>query len=1665
MRTNIIKNLLAIMLTLVAMPMVAQDCMNIFFKDGDFRKFYMKNITEIAASKVDAEGVMHGDYDYQRITTIYDTYIYRLEDVDSITFTKIDEKLAERNFVSAMPEVFKVISACESISDVEGKIDQIKNVEGVADAWSDGHDLYVAIAEGEIFSFHFNHDALDGTTLDDISAQIKAMMPRIESIAKKKGTQLKAVIANQRHKDEEMTDIVQRFFMPLVGLFQDCGIDVTYVAEPTIEFFYDNSDDAEHLNIYDYDIIFLITHGNYGPILYYRPDENDKGDEIALAAHGIKGHSFVTAEDIEFYDNTSWDINYATFKKWRDNSPYRDLTDVHVNYSFNKEIRDGHTVWVAHPKLTEYFFRDIAQGEFKNSNSILFNSACKSLKGDKDNHPSFSFANILIKKRHLGTYAGYTESNWFGPVTGTYWYTYLLCGQSIEQSTNELYDWCREETIENIENAVESFLHSFGQKSLDFFRENPEELQGAELKIIDKSGATPSKFFLFPTTTVEVNNDLVNQNFLTNQVVTLEGYTTHLEYSTIETGFEWGENRNLGPESGTHEGVKKEMVNNELGKYRFELTIPNMVPGKTYYYRAYTYDGLHHNYGETYAFTTPKELTLSSTEPLSLEVGEGATVDITSGNGTYSVESSNEGVAKAYIKDEKVVFQAIGAGTATIKVTDDKSGKDISIGVTVTKKDIPADIETFTVNGVSFNMVVVEGGTFMMGASDNDTGAQSSESPQLQVTLSSFLIGQTEVTQELWEAVMGTNPSYFSGAKQLPVEQVSWYDCQMFIAKLNQLTGKTFSLPTDAEWEFAARGGNKSKGYTYSGSNIADDVAWYKDNSKNRPHLVGTKAANELGLYDMSGNVWEWCQDYYGDLSSGAQVDPTGPSNGTKHVLRSGSWNFNTTFCESCHRNSDTPDHTASHLGFRLALSNSGGINIYQAICPDDHHPHMIDLGLPSGNKWACCNVDAITPEDKGGFYAWGETEERDKHYSWENYSLCTNGRGTSFKNIGSNISGTEYDVAHVKWGGEWQMPTISAYEELKEICSYDVIDTKGGEAVKITGPNGNHIIIPFAGSYKGTEYRKGYMSVWLDEMVAYDYQSAWLMQYYSGSFYYDAGIRYIGIPVRPVVFGKPLPAFSLGTNQLKMKAAEAVNVKVITGSGDYGVESSAPSIATACVKEASIRVNALSAGTADITVTDNKQGETLVIRVTVTGGNTNYLTCPDNNHPHTINLGLPSGTLWSCCNVDANVPEEFGGHYAWGETEAKSDFNWSNYVHCDGSKNTCHNLGSNISGTNYDVAHVKWGGTWQMPSDNQIEELIKNCSHERATIGDVKVMKFTGPNGGVIYIPIEGDNNGYYWSGHAVVTEWENYESNILSIDYGRNNPKSAEASRFNGCSIRPVMNGGEVPDISIASDAIEMWGGEKIDVKINSGSGQYSIISSNPKVATASITASSIKVTALAPGFTHITITDTYNKQTATVIVQVKGMLYSCPDDNHPHMLDLGLSSGTKWSCCNVGAKSPEGYGGYYAWGETEEKSDYSWETYSHCDGTKKTCSRLLHDISGTEYDVAHVKWGGEWKMPSYYQQEELFKECTFREAAINGVRGLQLIGPNGGSIFIPHAGLRINKELGEDGYTSYNWIGEASNTGEAHIMLLYDNMEDKDRSVHGDWAIGCTVRPVAE
>ena len=441
--------------------------------------------------------------------------------------------------------------------------------------------------------------------------------------------------------------------------------------------------------------------------------------------------------------------------------------------------------------------------------------------------------------------------------------------------------------------------------------------------------------------------------------------------------------------------------------------------------------------------------------------------DKDSWDGTYTYYPSKKLINLIYSDNgskSSIILQSI---TTDKFVTDNGNAY-----VHISGPETPSEGQTYTVKGVSFKMVSVEGGTFQMGS----TSGNSYEQPVHSVKLSSFSIGQTEVTQELWEAVMGSNPSYHTGNKQ-PVEYVSWNDCQTFITKLNQLTGKTFRLPTEAEWEYAARGGNQSNGYTYSGSNTIDDVAWYTSNSSSTTHAVATKAPNELGIYDMSGNVFEWCQDWYGSYSSGNQTNPTGPTSGSYRVCRGGCWKNYAADCRVTYRDFGTPTGTVNHLGLRLALHGEGNnvdlpIDLTGSGIAQGHE--YVDLALPSGTLWATCNVGASNPEGYGKYYAWGETTTKSV-YSWGTYlyadskskmtKYCTN---SSFGIVDNRTELLSVDdAATANWGSSWRIPSEEQFVELIN-NNYTTIKTttyNGKSGMLITSKlNNKSIFLPASG-------------------------------------------------------------------------------------------------------------------------------------------------------------------------------------------------------------------------------------------------------------------------------------------------------------------------------------------------------------------------------------------------------------------------------------------------------------------------------------------------------------------------------------------------------------------------------------------------------------------------
>ena len=430
-----------------------------------------------------------------------------------------------------------------------------------------------------------------------------------------------------------------------------------------------------------------------------------------------------------------------------------------------------------------------------------------------------------------------------------------------------------------------------------------------------------------PILPVVVTNDVTGISEETKSATFHATITNAGDPVYTERGFVYGKS----PDPTTGGATKLVVAGSGTGTYYGD--VHNLELDCAYYVRAYVTYSSGTVYGENKVFSVKKMYPPTVTTAAVTNINH--TTATAGGNVTNDggINVTERGVVfstsqNPTVADSKVTSGS-GTGAFTCNLTGLEEGKTyyvrayamnvVGIGYGEQVDFTVTNAQTITVNGVSFTMIAVQGGTFTMGATAEQGSDAMDDETTHKVTLSDYMIGETEVTQELWKAVMGTNPSYFSGT-QNPVEQVSWEDCQNFIAELNAMTGKKFRLPTEAEWEFAARGGNKSNGFKYSGSGSIDKVAWYAGNSSGKTHPVKQKQANELGIYDMSGNVYEWCQDWYGSYSSSAQTNPTGPSSGSIRVDRGGSWFGDATLCRVSFRYYAAPTYTYYNLGLRLAL-------------------------------------------------------------------------------------------------------------------------------------------------------------------------------------------------------------------------------------------------------------------------------------------------------------------------------------------------------------------------------------------------------------------------------------------------------------------------------------------------------------------------------------------------------------------------------------------------------------------------------------------------------------------------------------------------------------------------------------------------------------------------
>ena len=645
MKSTIFKSILALVIAFMALPMMGQDFMNIYFKNGDFRKFYLKNVTEITTSKFDANGIQHNDYDYQHITTFHHHYVYNLNDIDSISFSKFYEDLAKQNFAMAMNEIVPLLSYCESAEDANNQIYAIKSATGVEDAWCDGAELYVKVKNGFTMSFHFNHDGKDNgykeVSANRVMNSLNSIIPKLPKQIVSNNRKWTAVIANQTHFDEDgAKKSAKKDLYSLKEYMGQCNIDTLYLSKPSIDFFVSD--------IFKYDIIVLLVHGGY-----------KKGQ-----------HAFITGDELGKVKKHFWQMNPSQEEqdKWSDKF-YKvlenekldrdDITDQDIYFTWVEEERDGDSYWVAYPKIFESLYDKIEGGLFENDKSIMFWASCHSLEGGN------SFADKFFERK-LGTFLGYDNivSFYTAPPAALNFFEHLLKGKSLYTAFSDLpYRYIHD-------------LYTLGASEL-LMETNPNQSENYY-----------NSTFITNTVTDKISNELVFEQFNASNLVEIKGFTTTLDPDAISMGFIYGTDENLISATDVNDvevTVLPKPLDNGNGNVIFRGKLTNLKPNNTYYYCAYTNDGTFYNYGKPESFTLYEKISLSS-NTITVSALTSSSVQITSGSGSYSIESIiPSGIVTASIFENKsVAIEANTPGTAVITVKDNITGETATITVTVT---------------------------------------------------------------------------------------------------------------------------------------------------------------------------------------------------------------------------------------------------------------------------------------------------------------------------------------------------------------------------------------------------------------------------------------------------------------------------------------------------------------------------------------------------------------------------------------------------------------------------------------------------------------------------------------------------------------------------------------------------------------------------------------------------------------------------------------------------------------------------------------------------------------------------------------------------------------------------------------------------------------------
>lgn len=758
-----------------------------------------------------------------------------------------------------------------------------------------------------------------------------------------------------------------------------------------------------------------------------------------------------------------------------------------------------------------------------------------------------------------------------------------------------------------------------------------------------------------------------------------------------------------------------------------------------------------------------------------------------------------------------------------------------------------------------------------------------------------------------------------------------------------------------------------------------------------------------------------------------------------------------------------------------------------------------VDLGLPSGTKWASRNIGATAVGDYGNYYSWGETQTK-QSYTWSTYTLGTDSTSLTKYNFHSKQGVVDNrlrleladDAANANWGGKWRMPTRAEWQELLENCSWawGSQPASNGFFINgylITGPSGNSIFLPASG-YKQDKLvqQPGVDAYYATSEILRSYFPDEQVSFYisSSAKRLDTQYRQLGLPVRPVydeklsivddkVYPKPEnntvyyvsgniptpvnayiwyedplrpshPMDDLGVVPWPGEQMQSENgiysYHIGTNQVNRIIFNSSNSKTEDLILDLSKPYYYNGAWYASLAEIDVKRYNTLKADTVVVKDGDYYY----------AKLGLSSGTKWAITNVGASTAEEYGDYFAWGETEPKETYNDSNY------ESKKYNYADNIIlDLDDDAANANWGGNWTMPTHKEQYELRDDCRWTWVTKCGVNGRKVTGPNGVTVFLPAAGyrydsslsgaGSYGSYWSsslntGNSDYAYELNFGSSYVDWDY---------YSRYYGQSVRPVLrdveftftlmfdgNGGEG-----SMPAIDVQHDDKVIIPASTFTREgYYLATWNTK---ADGTGTSYKVGEAIMQAEDITLYAQWKLSSGT--------------SNGYTWIDLGLPSGTKWATMNVGADSPEDYGDYFAWGETTTKSTNTSSNYNY--SSNPTTLPL-------DRDAAYTNWGNSWRMPTKAEQDELRNSSytTWTWTTQNGVRGYKVTSKtNGNSIFLPAAGYRYNSGLYDAGSYGYYWSSSLStggDSGDAFYKYFYSGVvsrKDNDRD-HGQ-----SVRPV--